>query len=143
MQKGGNKMKTKLLALALLAGSSAFAATRFSVGIGIGGYAPGGYYAEPQVAIPPYPGPGYSWIDGYWAPNGAWIAGYWRAPFVRGYGFAPRYDERVFGRRDFDRDRDFAPRYNERVFSHRGFDRDHDQGRVFNRGDDHNARNNG
>ena len=115
-------MKTKLLALALLAGSSAFAATRFSVGVGIGGYAPG-YYAQPQVAIPPCPGPGYTWIDGYNAPNGAWIAGYWRAPVVSGFAFAPRYDERVVGHRDFDRD--------------------HDQGRTFARGGDHDVHNTG
>src|SRR5260370_912790 len=38
--------ETKLLALVLLAGGSLFAETRFSVGINIGGYAPG-YYPPP------------------------------------------------------------------------------------------------
>src|SRR5438105_10587491 len=37
-------MKTKLLAVLLLAGSSVFAGTRFFVGFGTGGYYPG-YYA--------------------------------------------------------------------------------------------------
>jgi hypothetical protein len=89
-------MKTKWMALAILAGtlmtgSSLFAQSRFSVGIGIG--APG-YYAPPPVAVyrPPYPGPGYYWVDGYYDPYGAWIAGYWAAPaYGYGYGYAPRY----------------------------------------------------
>jgi hypothetical protein len=70
-------MKTKLLALALLGGSSLFAETRFSVGINVGGYPP-----PPRVAYaaPPCPGPDYAWIDGYYAqvgPRRVWHAGYW------------------------------------------------------------------
>jgi len=56
-------MKTKLLVGLLLAGSSLFAETHFSIGIGLGG-GYGGYYAPypPPVYVyaPPYPGPGYS-----------------------------------------------------------------------------------
>ena len=114
-------MKKKLIALVLLAGSSAFAQSRFSVGIGIG---------APVVASRPFsPGPGYTWVDGYYDAYGDWINGYW-APPVASFGFAPRYDNRFNSgfRRDFDRD------------NHRDFDRDRrgDFGRAreFNRGRD-------
>jgi WXXGXW repeat (2 copies) len=86
------KSKFKLLAMALIAGGTMFAQTRVSVGIGVGGYGPGVYpppaYAQYQ---PPCPGPGYTWVDGYWAPQGGrnmWIAGFWRPPVVT---VAPRY----------------------------------------------------
>jgi hypothetical protein len=111
-------MKKKLIALVLLTGSAAFAETRFSFGVGID---------APVVASRPfYPGPGYTWVDGYYDPYGAWIDGYW-APPVASFGFAPRYDNRFHGgfRRDFDRDgrRDFGRA--------REFDRGHegDRGR--------------
>jgi hypothetical protein len=102
------KMKKKLLALVLLAGSSAFAAPRFSIGVGIG---------APVVATrPPCPGPGYNWVDGYYNPYGSWVNGYWAAPVAQ-FGFSSGfYGSGV--RRDFDRDR------------HRDFDRD-DRGRNF------------
>jgi hypothetical protein len=106
-------MKKKLIALVLLAGSSAFAQSRFSVGIGIG---------APVVASRPfYPGPGYTWVDGYFDPYSGWINGYW-APPVASFGFAPRYDNRFNSgfRRDFDR-RDFGRA--------RAFDRDRDSNR--------------
>lgn len=90
-------MKMKLLAIALLAGCSMFAQTRFSVGIGIGGYGPApGYYAPPPpayVALPPCPGPGYAWVGGYWLRN-SWVPGYWaRRPYRAGFGvgFAPGF----------------------------------------------------
>jgi len=94
-------MKTpfKLLAVAILAGGSMFAQTRFSIGIGIGTpryYAPPPVYYAPAPAYDPYyvpaiPGPGYSWVAGYWtpAPHRRWVAGYWRAPSR--YYAAPRY----------------------------------------------------
>jgi len=92
-------MKTKLLALLFLAGSSMFAATHFAVGIGIGGYGPG-YYAPPPPApfvayAAPYARPGFTWVGGYWYPSGpryAWHAGYWARPPYRGaYWVTPRY----------------------------------------------------
>lgn len=93
-------MKTKLLALLLLAGSSAFAA-HFSVGIGIGGPAYGyGYYAPPPPPVvayapPAYPGPGYTWVGGYYYPVGpryVYRAGYWaRPPYAGARWVAPRY----------------------------------------------------
>ena len=92
-------MKTKWMAMAVLAGlfmtgNSLQAESRFSFGFGIG--TPGYYYAPPPVAVyrPPYPGPGYYWMDGYYDPYGAWVAGYWAPPaygYGYGYGYAPRY----------------------------------------------------
>ena len=91
-------MKTKLLILFLLAGTSVFAAHLF-VGVGVGpAY---GYYAAPPPPAPvvsyaaPYPGPGYSWVGGYYYPAGprwSWHAGYWARPPYRGaYWVGPRY----------------------------------------------------
>ena len=92
-------MKTKLLALFLLAGSSMFAGVFFRVGVGVGpAY---GYYAAPPPPAPvvsyvaPAPGPGYSWINGYYYPAGPrwyWHAGYWaHRPYAGAYWVAPRY----------------------------------------------------
>lgn len=90
-------MKTKLLALLLLAGGSLFAHPRFFFGVGVGGY---GYYAPPPPPVvayvrPAYPGPGYAWVGGYWYPRGpryAWRAGYWaRPPYGYSYWVGPRY----------------------------------------------------
>jgi len=108
-------MKTKLavLAVALVAGGTMFAQTRLSIGVGVGGFGPG-YYPPPAYVqyAPPCPGPGYTWVDGYWAPRGVWIAGFWRPPVV-GYRVAPRY---------------IAPRY---YNSYRGYDRGYDRGRDY------------
>jgi hypothetical protein len=95
-------MRYKLLALLLLGGSSLFAGgprVSIGVGIGVGGYA---YYpppppvgvayvpAPPVLYAPPCPGPGYTWVAGYWYPVGPryyWRAGYWSRPVVVGRGF--------------------------------------------------------
>ncbi len=91
-------MKSKLLALFLLAGGAVFAAPAVFVGVGIGGGP--GYYAPappPVVAYAPpvVVRPGYSWVSGYWYPRGpryVWRAGYWARPPYRGaYWVAPRY----------------------------------------------------
>ena len=84
-------MKTKLLAVLLLAGSSLFAAPRVFVGVGLGPYP-----AAPAVAyVPPCPGPGYAWVGGYYYPSGArwaWRAGYWaHRPYAHAYWVGPRY----------------------------------------------------
>ena len=93
-------MKLKLLALVLLAGScSMFAGPRVYVGVGFGGgyvVAPPPpvvtYYARPTVVAP---GPGYTWIAGYYYPHGgryAYRPGYWaRRPYTGAYWVAPRY----------------------------------------------------
>ena len=96
-------MKTKLMALVLLAGGSLFAQVRVGVGVGVGfGYAPAPVrmYAAPPAPIvpayvPPMPAPGYSWVGGYWYPAGAryaWHAGYWARPAFYGARWVtPRY----------------------------------------------------
>jgi hypothetical protein len=93
-------MKTKLIALALLAGSSLFAQVRFYAGARIG-YAPAPVimYAAPPAPlagyVAPAPGPGYAWVGGYWYPAGAryaWHAGYWARPAFAGARWvAPHY----------------------------------------------------
>jgi hypothetical protein len=93
-------MKKAALAMILLAGS-AFAGPRITVGIGFG--AP----ARVIVARPVCPGPGYVWMDGYYAPNGIWVSGFWRAPVIVGPRFVgPHYSAYNHGRefrRDFRR----------------------------------------
>lgn len=94
-------MKSKLLVLVLLAGSSVFAGTHFFVGVGVGGYGGGYYVAAPPPPPPvsayvaPRPGRGYYWVGGYYYPLGPrwrWHAGYWaRRPYAGAYWVAPRY----------------------------------------------------
>lgn len=100
-------MKTKLLGLMLLAGSSAFAATHFSVGIGAGSpaYYPPVPAAVVSAVVPPSPGPGYTWVAGYYDPYGGWVPGYWAPPAV-GYYAAPRIIAPPVYRGYYDRDWD-------------------------------------
>ena len=98
-------MKTKLLVATLLAGSSLFAETHLSIGIGVGGH---GYAAPPVVAYRPhYPGPGYVWVDGYWdqvGPRRFWREGYWSRPsYRRPYAVERRFDENRYNGRDVNR----------------------------------------
>ena len=94
-------MKKVMIGMMLLAGGLA-AAPHVSFGVNIGVPAP------VAVVRPACPGPGYSWVDGYYQPNGAWVAGYWAPPAV--VRVAPNFHERSerFGRvpehRDYDRD---------------------------------------
>jgi len=93
-------MKTRLLTIFLLAGSSVFAWPRVFVGVGFG-YAPAPIvaYAPPPppvyAYVPSAPGPGYAWVAGYHYPVGprwVWRPGYWaRPPYARAYWVAPRY----------------------------------------------------
>jgi hypothetical protein len=93
-------MKSKLLAILFLAGSAAFAGPRVFFGVGFG-YPPAPIvrYAPPPpppVAYAPVaPGPGYTWVSGYYYPAGprwGWRPGYWaRPPYARSYWVAPRY----------------------------------------------------
>jgi hypothetical protein len=97
-------MKNKLLILALLSATSIFAGPRVFFGIGFGAPV---YYTPPppppppvvSYAAPAYPGPGYTWVGGYYYPAGAryvWHGGYWtRPPYVGARWVAPRY----YGRR--------------------------------------------
>jgi hypothetical protein len=83
-------VKTKLLALILLATGAVFA--QLSIGVRIG--------APPPVRMmrvqPQSPGPGYAWIGGYWYPNGnhyRWHEGYWTRPAYAGARWVePRHD---------------------------------------------------
>ena len=88
-------MKTKLMILGLLAGSSMFAATRFSIGVGIGAPAP--VYTAPAYG---YAAPAYGYNYGYTTPDyGYTTPSYGYTTPSYGYTYiAPRYD------RDWDRD---------------------------------------
>ena len=70
-------MKTKLMALMLVASGAVFAETRFSIGVQIGRPAP---VAVVNTYQPPCPGPGYVWVDGYYDEYNNWIDGYWALP---------------------------------------------------------------
>ncbi len=91
-------MKTKLLAIMLLAGGSMFAETRVAIGIGFRGHGAGFYQPPPSYAsrIPPCPGSDYTWVDGYWSQkrgHNTWLAGYWnRQPTDCGHQFASRFE---------------------------------------------------
>lgn len=109
------KTTTKwMLAAALAIGVSGLAATpakaaQFGVYVGAGGPV---YYGSPS------PGPGYVWVNGYYA-NGYWIPGRWA--WAGGYA----------GRRDDDD----APRYYRDDWNREHFDREHfDRGRDWHRG---------
>ena len=94
-------MKTKLLAMMLLAGGTMFAQSRVSVGVGIGGFGGGFYQSAPPYAygVPPCPGPYYSWVNGYC------VEGYGhRAPFYGSVRIAPRFENR-FESRGFAQER--------------------------------------
>jgi len=94
-------MKTKLLAILLLAGTTLMAGPRFSIGVGVGvpayGYGYGyGYRYAPRPVVPyvapyvaPVPAYGYGYVGGYYPGIAPYAYGY-RVPL--GYGrVAPRY----------------------------------------------------
>jgi hypothetical protein len=81
-------MKNWMLGAAVVAGATGLGAAQAQA-------AEFGIYARGPVAyVPPCPGPGYVWIDGYMA-NGYWIPGRWN--------FAGGRDRVRFERRDVDR----------------------------------------
>ena len=95
-------MKTKLLVIVLLAGTSLFARTRVAIGVGIGGYYPYAparvYYAPTPAYYPPapvYAAPARVWIPGYSYPVGprhVWRGGYWAVPpYAGAHWVAPRF----------------------------------------------------
>jgi hypothetical protein len=137
-------MKTKLMALLLVAGGSLFAQTHFSIGIRVG--APRYYESVPVVAYrPPCPGPGYVWIDGYQDAYGNWFDGYWAVPpYAGSYWVAPRFfGGRSYagywgGARYFDRDDSRFRESREHELRGREWrEREHrEHGRDFDRGHD-------
>jgi len=81
-------MKTKLLAMMLLAGGAVFAQSRVSVGVGIGGFGGGFYQSAPPYVYgaPPCPDPYDTLVNGYC------VEGYgYAAPFYGGVRVAPRF----------------------------------------------------
>jgi WXXGXW repeat (2 copies) len=82
-------MKRKLLGLLLFAGMSVFG--QISVGVHIGPPPP--LRIEVRHASP---GPGYSYVDGYWYPVGGhykWHGGYWSRPPYEGAAWVgPHHD---------------------------------------------------
>ena len=81
-------MKNKLLAMLLVAASSAFA--QVSIGVGIGG--PAYYPPADAYGAPPYCGPSSVWIGGYTDYNGYWVDGYCAVPPYSGaYWIGPGY----------------------------------------------------
>jgi len=113
-----NLMRSTLLASMLLL-SVCGASAQVSVGVRIGPPPPRHVIHE----IPPQPGPGYIWVDGYWYAAGhhyRWHEGYWTLPpyegarwvgprhdgerFYHGYWEGPR--GRVEHRHEWDRDRE-------------------------------------
>jgi hypothetical protein len=120
-------MKTKLMALILVAGGSLFA-QRLSVGVNFGSP---GYYAPARVAVAVYrpaaPGPGYVWIDGYHDGWGRWVAGDWALPPYGGaYWVAPQFSGGRFvagywgGARRYDRNDNRFRESHERGYDRRG-----------------------
>jgi hypothetical protein len=111
-----------LLATLVLAGGVAWGAVSF--GINIGPPPP------PRVfAVPPSPGPGYVWVNGYWYPvNGryVWHEGYWsRPPYDGARWVGPRHDGRMYYNGYWDGDRG---RYEHDHRWDRGRDRDWHRG---------------
>jgi len=100
-------MKKTMMLMVLLAGGL-FASPRVTVGIGFGVPAP------IAVVRPVCPGPGYTWVDGYYA-NGVWVAGYWAPPVVE--RFAPPRD-RFVEHREFRAEHRDDHRFNERRDEH-------------------------
>jgi len=150
-------MKTKLMALTLLAAGSMFAQTRFSAGISFGGPVQGFSQPAPVYAanVPPAPGPGYTWVDGYWSQNGGrnvWVAGSWtRQAFGNGYAAAPSYEharlddrfqggDRQSSDRSFDQDRDRGSDHDRDDHDRGDHDRNSGRGRESGRGDEFRGR---
>ena len=84
-------MKMKLIALVFLAATAAFARPHFAVRAGFGFRpAPVVVYAAPPAplvaTVPLGPGPGYAFVNGYWAP----------APIAHGYWVRPHYAGRRY-----------------------------------------------
>ena len=97
-----------VLAGGLALGTNTAEAAQWRVTVGVGN----------PAYIPPCPGPGYAWVNGYY-DGGYWVPGYWNyvggvsySYYGSGYRHYDRDDYRRVDRRFYDRD------------DHRRFDRD-------------------
>ncbi|MDE3196056.1 MAG: YXWGXW repeat-containing protein [Acidobacteriota bacterium] len=83
-------MKSKLLALALFAGSTVLGGVRIGVEIGAPPPPPRVHFVRPVA-----PGPNFIWVNGYYEIIGNryhWREGYWSPrPHPRAVWIAPRY----------------------------------------------------
>ena len=106
-------MKSLMLGVAIVAGAAGIGATSAQAAqFGI-------YVGSRSAYVPPSPGPGYVWANGYMA-DGYWVPGRWN---FTGY-YAGRDGYVVHDRDDFYRGRDFDR--HDRDFNR---DRDRDRGR--------------
>jgi hypothetical protein len=111
-----------VLAGSLVLGTSTADAAQWRVSVGVGDTA----------YIPPCPGPGYAWVNGYY-DGGYWTPGYWNYVGGVSYSYYDRrayrhYDNDDYRRFDRDHDRRFYDRDDHRRFDrddHRDRDRDH------------------
>jgi hypothetical protein len=76
-------IKKTVLGIALAVGALGLGATQANaarIGFGV--------YVGARGYVPPAPGPGYAWVNGYYN-GGYWVPGFWRAPEPR-YGVVVR-----------------------------------------------------
>ena len=112
----------------LLATASLFA--QLSVGVRIGAPpAPRSLRAQPRS-----PGPGYTWVGGYWYPMGhqyKWHEGYWTRPAYSGaHWVEPHHDGHLYYPGYWDGDHG-------QVAHDHGWDHNNDHNRDYNRNQGH------
>lgn len=81
----------KMIAGLLLAASAMLAAPNVAVSIGVGVPVAPVAPAAVVAAVPPCPGPGYTWMAGGWYFVGGrrvWRGGYWAPPVAHVHGYA-------------------------------------------------------
>jgi hypothetical protein len=113
-----------VLAGGMVLGTNTAEAAQWRVAVGVGNAA----------YIPPCPGPGYSWVNGYY-DAGYWVPGYWNYVGGVSYSYYDRGSYRHYDRdssRRWDRDHRYYDRDDHRRYDrddHRDRDHDHDRGR--------------
>lgn len=119
-----------MLAAAVVAGGLGMSAAKANAAqIGI-------YVRAGRPAIPPSPGPGYVWVDGYYDGYGAWVPGYWNFVGVRTYAPAGGVYFSYRGG-DYDHDRYWDQERRDHEWREHEY-REHDRGE--HRGWDHDRR---
>lgn len=118
----------KLMATMMLLAGGLFAAPQIRFGVEFGAPAPA------AMVRPACPGPGYTWVDGYYEPDGDFVPGYWAPPEMSvapAYGY---YGGPVFrDRDDFDHDRFDRGHFDRSRFDRGNFDRNRFDRGNFNR----------